>query len=458
MMSKRSSLLTKQLVLLIVLVLFLITIVGHHRDAFINARLETSHQAQFLGLIEGDHELFWCDRSQFRTDICNMKGDIRMLTFNGNKPIVLYAKDPATSSVTEIVKPYTRKWEKSCMDTVHEVTLRIVPANSQTDKTPCDVHHKVPGVVFSTSGYTGNLFHEFNDGLIPLFITSQHLKGEVVFIITEFHNWWLTKYFEVLQQLSQYEIISFENDTRVHCFPELEVGLHIHDDLTVDPNRMPNHESIRDFRKLLDRGYENALRFDSPIPDVSKPKLSIIVRNGTRKFLNLGDIVTTAEELGFNVSLLSPDPTMELKRLFQLLNSTDVLMGVHGAAMTHFLFMKPGKVLIQVIPLGIDWASTTYYGKPTKKMGLHYLPYKILPSESSLSRQYNASDPILVNPDEIFNQQGWWTMKKIFLEGQDVRPSLTRMRKIFMRALKKLKRPVTPPQSSRTATKGGLID
>lgn len=28
----------------------------------------------------------------------------------------------------------------------------------------CDVKHKVPGVLFSLGGYTGNLFHDFNDG------------------------------------------------------------------------------------------------------------------------------------------------------------------------------------------------------------------------------------------------------------------------------------------------------
>jgi hypothetical protein len=394
----------------------------------------TSYQAQLPGRVAGEGEFFACDRSQFRTDICNMRGDVRM----SNRSIVLYATDPATARGVEVVKPYTRKWEQSCMDTVHEVTLRSEPARVALPA--CDVHHAVPGVVFSTGGYTGNLYHEFHDGLIPLFITSQHLQREVVFVVSEFHDWWLTKYIEVVQQLSKYEVVNFADDARVHCFPEVEAGLHIHDELAVDPDRMPHGETIKDFRAVLDRGYTAALGMELPSP-ATLPRLTIIVRNGTRRLLNLEEIVKTAEELGFNVSLLVPDPTTELKHIFRLLNSSDVLLGVHGAAMTHFLFMRPGTVFIQVVPLGTDWAARTYYGEPAMKLGLHYLPMKISPLESSLSEKYSLSDPILRNPDEVLERRGWWSMKEIFLEGQDVRPSLRRVRTTLQRALKKLRGP-----------------
>lgn len=165
------------------------------------------------------------------------------------------------------------------------------------------------------------------------------------------------------------------------------------------------------------------------------PRLTIIVRNDTRKILNLDGVVKTAEELGFNVELLIPDRYTEMKHVFRLLNCTDVLMGVHGAAMTHLLFMRPGTVLIQVIPLGTDWAARTYYGEPAVKLGLHYLPFKITPAESTLSEKYSTSDPILRRPNEVLEQEGWWGMKAIYLEGQDVRPSLPRMRITLLRAL-----------------------
>ena len=427
--------------------------------------VEKSNRAQLPGTLEPD-EVFQCDRSQFRTDICNMKGDIRLIRHNEtSSSFVLYEHHHDSHHIgfrQEVVKPYTRKWEESCMETVREVTLLRVPVSSSLPKViqqpNCDVQHTVPGVVFSTGGYTGNLYHEFHDGLIPLFITTQHLNREVVFIVSEFHDWWFTKYSDVLEQMSKYPIISLDNETRMHCFPELEVGLHIHEELGVDPDRMPHHETIKDFRDVLSRAYTPPLGIssqevqeeiggyvfddDSSRQPQQQPRLTIVVRNGTRRFLNLDGIVEAAEDMGFNVTLLIPNPTMELKRIFWHLNNTDVLIGVHGAAMTHFLFMRPGTVFIQVIPLGTDWAAFTYYGEPAAKLGLHYLSFKIEPAESSLSDKYNATDPILTDPASIVSK-GWWSMKEIYLEGQDVRPSLARIRKVLQKAKNKL-RPIGP--------------
>jgi protein O-GlcNAc transferase len=162
--------------------------------------------------------------------------------------------------------------------------------------------------------------------------------------------------------------------------------------------QMPDNKSILDFRDLLSRAYTPSLQELEPqeaevpegstnVADASKvsgfsnmettKQLTILVRNGTRVLLNLDEIVELASEAGFNVILLSPDATTELKRVFWILDKSDVLMGVHGAALTHFLFMRPGSVFIQIIPLGTDWAAATYYGEPAVKLGLQYLPYKL---------------------------------------------------------------------------------
>lgn len=328
---------------------------------------------------------------------------------------------------TEALKPYTRKWEEGSMRTVNTLTLtsRHLPPHSST---PCDVQHKVPGVIFSTSGYTGNLYHEFNDGLIPLWITTQHLNKEVVIIISSYHNWWYTKYSELVKQLTKHEIVDLERDNRIHCFPEIEAGLHIHGELAVDPNRMPDGATIVKFREFLNRAYKPRM-----IQKVSKPRLTIILRKTTRRFLNVKKITELGFQLGYEVTLLDPEPTTELRKIFRLLHRTDVLLGVHGAAMTHFLFMRPGTVFIQIVPLGTDWAANEYYGEPAIKLGLHYMPYKIEPAESSLSDRYNATDPVLVDPESI-TQQGWEALKKVYLEGQDVRPSIRRLRQFLVEA------------------------
>lgn len=228
-------------------------------------------------LFEDREEVFFCDRRHWRTDVCTMKGDVRL---DARRNVaLLYAKTPSTSPGVETVKPYTRKWEFGFLK-VNEIVLKcleipsgITPWEASTleemektakaenlqnfasieDKqeimsvdfdetyemgngtnwseklwkirkalklpehvtqlwfqeeerqlngqklvemggivenvgrhawvvfngtsyatgeemlreTPilgCDIRHSVPGVVFSTSGYIGNVFHEFTDG------------------------------------------------------------------------------------------------------------------------------------------------------------------------------------------------------------------------------------------------------------------------------------------------------
>ncbi|KAK4398551.1 Xylan glycosyltransferase MUCI21 [Sesamum angolense] len=48
----------------------------------------------------------------------------------------------------------------------------------------CQYNHEVPAVIFS-SGISGNIFHEFNDILIPLFITTKHFQSRVLIILED---------------------------------------------------------------------------------------------------------------------------------------------------------------------------------------------------------------------------------------------------------------------------------
>ena len=140
-----------------------------------------------------------------------------------------------------------------------------------------------------------------------------------------------------------------------------------------------------------------------------------------------------AKEIGFLVQVLKPDRTTEMAKIYRTLNASDVMIGVHGAAMTHFLFLRPGSVFIQVVPLGTTWAAETYYGEPARKLGLKYIGYQILPRESTLYEKYDKNDPILRDPTSI-NKKGWEYTKKIYLDSQNVMLDLRRFRKRLHRA------------------------
>ncbi|KAE8692545.1 RNA-binding family protein isoform 1 [Hibiscus syriacus] len=383
-----------------------------------------------------------CDRSHFRSDVCFMKGDIR--THSPTSSVYLYSSraDADEGEDDELqhekIKPYTRKWETSVMDTIDELDLISKRRNSGV-RHRCDVIHDVPAVIFSTGGYTGNVYHEFNDGIIPLYITSQQFNRKVVFVILEYHNWWVMKYGDILSHLSNYAPIDFNRDNRTHCFTEAITGLRIHDELTVDPSLMKKNKSIVDFRHLLDRAYRPRIEglTHGGVEDAQEkmqPKLVILSRNGSRAITNEKALVKTAEEIGFLVRVLRPQPTTELAKIYKELNLSDAMIGVHGAAMTHLLFMRPDcSVFIQVIPLGTDWAAETYYGEPAKKLGLKYIGYKIIPKESSLSDEYDEDDPVLKDPSSL-NRKGWEYTKKIYLERQTVKLDMQRFRKRLVRA------------------------
>ncbi|VVA30933.1 PREDICTED: EGF domain-specific O-linked [Prunus dulcis] len=410
-----------------------------------------------------------CDRSSFRSDICIMKGDVR--TQSPSSSIFVYRSRDKSSFTNylwglveehenreelqqEKIKPYTRKWETSTMDTVTELDL-IAKKESPGMKHQCDVQHDVPAVFFSTGGYTGNVYHEFNDGILPLYITSQHLSKKVVFVILDFHKWWLMKYGDIISHLSDYPVIDFSADMRTHCFPEAIVGMRIHNELTVDSSLMDGDKSILDFRNLLDRAYrprvrslireqeanqklsvsvsptsKSSLRIKRKVHEHSlkRPKLVIISRNGSRTITNENLLAKMAEKIGFRVEVLRPESSTELAKIYWALNSSDVMIGVHGAAMAHFLFMRPGSVFIQVIPLGTAWAAEAYYGEPARKLGLEYIGYQILATESSLYGKYGKDDPVVTNPRSV-TKKGWEYTKKIYLEDQTVRLHLRRFRK-----------------------------
>ncbi|ESQ44337.1 hypothetical protein EUTSA_v10005928mg [Eutrema salsugineum] len=372
-----------------------------------------------------------CDRNGFRSDICIMKGDVR--THSASSSVFLFTSLKNKSKIPEKMKPYTRKWETSVMETVQELNLVYRDDNSSLS------------VFFSTGGYTGNVYHEFNDGIIPFSITSQHFNKKVVFVIVEYHRWWVMKYGDIVSQLSDYPPVDFSSDNRTHCFKESIVGLKIHDELTVDPSLMLGNKTILDFRNVLDRAYWPRIR--GLIQDeaanktgkrfqelgLKKPKLVILSRNGSRELLNENLLVGLAEDIGFFVEVLRPDKTTELAKIYRCLNSSDVMIGVHGAAMTHLLFLKPRTVFIQIIPIGTEWAAETYYGEPAKKLRLKYIGYKIKPNESSLYDEYGKDDPIIRDP-KSFTRKGWDYTKKMYLERQNVKLDLKRFRKPLSRA------------------------
>ncbi|KAB5524461.1 hypothetical protein DKX38_022210 [Salix brachista] len=373
-----------------------------------------------------------------RSDFCEIKGDIRI---DGNSYTVFIVSseiDILTAENTSwCIRPYARKGDQAAMGAVREWTVKLVAGASHI-LPQCAQNHSVPAILFSAGGYSGNHFHSFADIIVPLFLTSRPYNGDVQFLITNGLTAWISKFKTLMNALSRYQPISIDYRQDIHCYDSMTVGLirRTSKELSIDPSNSPY--SMKDFRKFLRSSYSLKRTTAIKIGNVSRkrPRLVIISRKRSRAFTNVGEIVSMAKRLGFRVVVAEPDA--DVSGFAKIINSCDVMMGVHGAGLTNMVFLPEKAVLVQVIPIGgTEWLSKTYFEEPAKDMNIRYLDYKIRVEESSLIHQYPADHVVLRDPSEIW-KQGWSAVQSIYLSKQNVTLDVNRFRPTLVKALELL--------------------
>ncbi|KAL6999305.1 Hexosyltransferase [Sarracenia purpurea var. burkii] len=358
------------------------------------------------------------------TDVCVTNGPVRIDT----RTLKVYA--PFSHGMPQskhTIRPYARKRDQIAMSYISPVQIL------QGNITPpaCHYNHNDPAIVFSSGGYSGNMFHGINDVIIPLFITSRHFQSRLHFVVTNFRPSFL-KYNRVLSHLSENEAIhsSFLNGS-VHCFPGAVVGLRYHGNLALNASDVPGGYSMPDFKKFLREAYNMKT---VNVSEMEKPVLILVSRTTSRVFLNEDEMVSMMEELGFRVIVAMPQMMSDLDKFTEVLSSCSVLVGAHGAGLTNAVFLPPGAVLVQVVPLALGWVSRTYFGGPAAEMGLQYLEYIIQPEESSLLRLYSRDDPVITNPGSIWIK-AYQAAKDVYLDKQNLDINIVRFRGTLVKAL-----------------------
>ncbi|KAG2596037.1 hypothetical protein PVAP13_5KG126600 [Panicum virgatum] len=382
-----------------------------------------------------------CDlTSNRRIDWCELDGDVRVLGANASVTLVAPpgADGRAFREESWRIKPYPRKADPNAMRNVRVVTVRSVAGGAPA----CTDQHDVPALVFSDRGYTGNYFHAYTDVILPLFLTARQYAGEVLLLVTDLQMWWVGKFLPVFKSISNYEVIDLDRDPRVHCFRHVQVGLTNHDDFSIDPRRAPNGYSMLDFTKFMRTTY--GLPRDVAWPAAanatagqSRPRLLLIARARTRRFVNTDEIVRGAEKVGFEVVVSEGEH--EVAPFAELANSCDAIMGVHGAGLTNMVFVPTGGVVIQVVPLGGLEFVAGYFRGPSRDMGLRYLEYRITPEESTLIDQYPRDHIIFTDPEGV-KSKGWESLKGAYLDKQDVRLDMKRFRPTLKKAIAHLRK------------------
>jgi len=169
-----------------------------------------------------------------------------------------------------------------------------------------------------------------------------------------------------------------------------------------------------------------------------KPKILLISRQKSRLLLNEDKIMRLMKKLGFRVQKVKPNQMSNLDKFAKIINSCDMMVGVHGAGLTNQIFLPDGAIVVQIVPLGLEWASEHYFAIPASNMHLRYLDYKIEPQESSLYELYGPNDPIVSDPRSIW-AKGFHTVKELYIDRQHIRVDLTRFRRTLLEAQKLLR-------------------
>ncbi|KAJ4816665.1 hypothetical protein LUZ62_029231 [Rhynchospora pubera] len=380
-----------------------------------------------------------CNLNDYRSDVCEIYSNVKI---HGSSSSIYFTSDHTMDleeNKTWTIKPYTRKFDSYVMENVRAVTIK--PLYTSTEAPQCNIYHNITAVVFSKGIYAGkNFFHDFSDVLVPLFITARQFEGEVQILMADLQPVWIEKHKKFFNQISNYEIIDFNKENQVLCYPRAIVGLYSDKDCSVDSSRTPNNYSMVDFARLMRRTYSLERDFATNLVESSKkkPRLLIIARNHTRKLINIGEVVALGEELGFDVAVNESSLHTNVGDFARMVNSFDVMIGVHGAGLTNEVFLPTSAVVIQIVPFGnLKWIAYGYFAVGASDMMLRYLHYCISEEESTLIDLYPRDHAVFRDPD-FFHKQGWLAMGKIYLDQQNVKLNITRFKPVLTRALQLL--------------------
>uniref|UniRef100_A0ACD5TSF8 Uncharacterized protein n=1 Tax=Avena sativa TaxID=4498 RepID=A0ACD5TSF8_AVESA len=379
-----------------------------------------------------------CDFSNARMDICAMEGDVRMHGKSATVYVVAASDDsyrPVNGTVT--IHPYTRKWEVHTMQMVRKVTIHSsAPIVTTYDPAPprCTVAHDIPAVAFSTTNaYSENFFHAMDDIIIPLYNTAREYNGHVQLVATNYNRKWIEKYRHILVALSIYPIIDFDADEAVRCFPSIHLGIESHDELMINPALSRKGYSMMDFREFLRSAYSLKHAWADPVNQRSgkRPRLVMVLRRRSRAITNEVEAIATAIEVGFEVVAAGPEMVQDVAQFAEVVNSCNVMVGVHGAGLTNMMFLPHNGTMMQIIPWGhmrdICWHE---FGRSLPDMGLRYVEYEVTAEETTLKEVYPKDHAIFTDPISI-HKQGFTRLWEIFLNGQNITLDIDRFRGVM---------------------------
>ncbi|CAI0546376.1 unnamed protein product [Linum tenue] len=151
----------------------------------------------------------------------------------------------------------------------------------------------------------------------------------------------------------RYNVVNIDDEQKsgreTHCFSSLTLGLKGRGQTELSINSSESNYTMRDFQQFLKTAYNlkktTAINLQGAAQKPSaRPRLLIISRMYTRTFTNVDEIAKTCrDELRYEVAVA--EPCEDTSRYARVVNSCDVMVGVHGAGLTNMVFL-PDKAVV----------------------------------------------------------------------------------------------------------------
>jgi Glycosyltransferase 61 len=250
-------------------------------------------------------------------------------------------------------------------------------------------------------------------------------NGEVLLVVENYVSQSIEKYRPYLTRISHYPIINLDTETRVHCFSSVQVGLENPGPLGYKFQNPQNDQAMKQFTHFI---RESLSLKRSEVERGKKPRLLMLLRKNTRSIINEDEVINLARDVGFEVVTADVETTIDFPRIAHIVNSCDVLMGIHGAGLANMLYLPTNGTVLQVTPFGyLKWVGRYDYGDPPRGFGLNYVEYEITLDESTLIEKYPRDHPILTDPKSI-HKKGWQAVYDVYLWEQNVKLDVNRFR------------------------------
>jgi Glycosyltransferase 61 len=110
------------------------------------------------------------------------------------------------------------------------------------------------------------------------------------------------------------------------------------------------------------------------VPRSWPPKITLLMRNGGTRTLKDTDILISAfEELSLTVNTVTMESISDFGEQIKVAAESDILIGVHGAGLTHTLYQRPGSLLVQLGPSALNFWDANLYHRMSTLAGVGYL-------------------------------------------------------------------------------------